>query len=314
MARRRTAKQRAASRRNIKKAQIASAKKRRGRGRKVAVVAVTGVALGTGALVSRHKVSGSTIAFGRTASGVKVSNLMSPGKNKHRVGKVATVGVRRRGVTYTHKSVTPLARNVAGRRVSGGPRDVMNRRPPNARERKRMDRFNVPMTDEAKTAAKMQASHSQGAVFGHKVKPIPSDAKTGIGRGSYSRVFGTSKGYGVPGRSTRTQSRGTSNPQAGRKISQAEVIRRTKAYMKDVQGTPTRRSVATSRITNPFTRHIANTVVGGTYGRRYSAAKQSQMARRASAYYSGQPLYTRSDPTVGRRGRKRSYELRRKKK
>lgn len=283
-----TAKQKAASRRNLE-----IARKKRSRKKKVVIAAATGVALGTGAVVGRHQLSGSKITM---RSGPNVSDFtgkkLSSGISVSRRGASIRVNnprdaakSHRTVIGYEHKKLTS---EVVGAKLLGGPRAVMDRRPPNARARKRMDRFNVPMTDDAKQAAAMQAQHSSGKVFGHRVKPkakknLGNDIVGGRGRrsgGTYSRGAGVhSEMAGIPGtitgRSARTESRGTTNPQAGRRISQDEVIRRTNAYMSSL---PQSKQTLRNR-------------------------------RRASAYYTSQPLYTASG-TPGRRGRARSREQR----
>jgi hypothetical protein len=305
VAKRKTARQIAASRRNIKKAQAASARKRRGRGRgssrrrKVAAVAATGVALGTGALVARHRISGSKIHIRGEASrtprfGDRVKTEQLFDYRGFRAGKKHTrlpgtggqpmskTGFRRMGLTavhisrkgdmdikrgYVHKKMDVKGTaNVLGKKISGAPRDVINRRPANAFERRRMRKFNVPMTPDQK-------------------------ARSSVGT---KGIFYSPSAY------------------AGRKIEGDEVQRRANAYVRS-RNTRTRRANATAKIKHPLARHAARTVVGGTYGPRLSGAKQSRMHARAVKYYSQQPRYTPYG-TVGRRGRKRSRELRRKKK
>ena len=277
-----TAKQAAASRRNL---EIARRKRRR---RRIAVAGATGVALGTGALAARHHISGSSFSAktGANVSDITGNPLSRGVKVSPRHVRVST-NQKKVTIQYHHKKLT---KDALGKSVLGAPSRVAERRPPNAFERRRMNRFNVPMTEEAIRAAKIQASHSEGKVFGHRVRPKKkkeADPVGGRGRrsgGNYSRATGVHSetvGPRIPGtiggRSARTESRGTTNPQKGRTISQAEVNRRTQAYMESL---PKRR-------------------------------QKNRTRRRASRYYEQQPLYTASlKPT--RRGRARSRELRRK--
>jgi hypothetical protein len=139
----------------LRKAQLASAAKRKGRRRTVIRrTAYTAGAVGLvgGTAVARHKLSGSTLTIGKHGPiGASGSPTGTHGVSAYRVGNTMGVLGRKRGpladtrhVTYVHNRVDT---KVLGRKIAGAPHKVVGYIPPNARA---MNKYNVPMTADQK--------------------------------------------------------------------------------------------------------------------------------------------------------------------